>query len=322
MYKPLSIFILLLLLGSALHAQDKDVEGSEDHPMFTRVPGSTIIKYDFKEFDEAVLPLSKYLTLKRAFTKTKRVEGAVYRIGYKIPAGRSTLEVMRSYEDALAKGDAKILFECSGSSACGNAFDSGLDDQPGEEDLFGSEVVEEDSQRYLAARMDKHSGAIYVIVYAYHQYDTEKPYVRFRVIETEAQQEQLITLNADAIKQALDNTGHIAVEGIYFDTNKATLRYESAPVLQEMATVLNNNPDLHVYVVGHTDDTGELDYNMELSSRRAKAVADYLTGKLDVNANQVEAHGAGPLAPVAANSLEKGRQQNRRVEMVKKIRKE
>lgn len=322
MFKTSSILLVFLLCPLLLHAQEHDVQGSKDHPLFSRVPGSTIIQYSHKEFDEVVLPLGRAFWLKQAFEDQKRVTGEVYRIGYKIPSGRSTLAVIHSYKQALKEGHAEILYACSGEKgdgACGVGFATLLNKLPGEGSLFGTETIDDESQRYLAARMERDGQTLFVMVFVYYQYGTETPYIRLRTVATGAEQEQLVTLTADVIKQGLDETGHMIIEGIYFDTGKANIRPESEAVLREMATVLNSNPDLKVFIVGHTDDTGAFAYNMQLSQRRAEAVAKYLIENLHVDPARIQPEGVGPLAPVASNRTETGRQKNRRVEMVKRI---
>jgi len=318
MNRSIILFLVFLIVAPLCQVRAQDVSGSRDHPLFSRVQGSTIIKYEQKSFDELVLPLGEFKFFDGVFEEQKRVEGAITRIGYRLPSGRSTLEVIRSYEQAITGHDGEILFECSGESECGNGFDNGLNDLPGEEALFSAETVDEDNQRYLAAKLDSPQGEVYVMVYTYYQYSTERPFIRLRIVETGGKQEQLVTLNADALMQELNQTGHVAVRGIYFDSDKATLRPESEPALREMAKLLNNNPELEVYLVGHTDNTGEFDYNMKLSQWRSKAVGDYLIGNLNVDRGQLATHGVGPLAPVASNDTEAGRQKNRRVEMVKR----
>lgn len=318
MNRTIYLFLFSLLVTPLFQARAQDVSGSRDHPLFSRVQGSTIIKYDRKSFDEMVLPLGEFKFFDGVFEEQQRVEGAITRIGYRLPSGRSTLEVIRSYEQAITGHDGEILFECSGESECGNGFDNGLNELPGEEALFSAETVDEDNQRYLAAKLDSPQGEVYVMVYTYYQYSTERPFIRLRIVETGGQQEQLVTLNADALMQELNQSGHVSVRGIYFDTDKATLRPESEPALREMAKLLNNNPGLKVFIVGHTDNTGKFDYNMKLSQWRSKAVGDYLIGNLNVDRDQLATHGVGPLAPVASNETDAGRQKNRRVEMVKR----
>ena len=105
--------------------------------------------------------------------------------------------------------------------------------------------------------------------------------------------------------------------GIYFDTDKADIKPESAPTLAEMAKFLTEASDLAVVVVGHTDNQGAMDYNLDLSHRRAQAVADALVSGYGIAKDRLTAAGAGFLAPVAPNDNESGRAKNRRVEMIR-----
>lgn len=63
----------------------------------------------------------------------------------------------------------------------------------------------------------------------------------------------------------IDQTGSVSIYGIYFDIDRASIKVKSAPVLAEIASLLKNNPDLNLHVVGHTDATGSLAHNMDLS---------------------------------------------------------
>ena len=115
---------------------------------------------------------------------------------------------------------------------------------------------------------------------------------------------------------ALASEGRVVAEGITFDTASATLRPESLPVVQEIAAMMAANPGLRVRVEGHTDNTGTASANTRLSEQRANAVRSMLVG-LGVAEGRVEAVGRGPSQPVASNDTETGRQQNRRVELVR-----
>ena len=110
--------------------------------------------------------------------------------------------------------------------------------------------------------------------------------------------------------------GRVAIYGIYFDFGKAEVKPESDPVLKEIAKLLQQNPTLQLHVVGHTDNVGDLTYNMKLSQDRADAAVKELVSKHGVDAKRLKAHGVGPLAPVASNKTEEGRTKNRRVELV------
>ena len=110
--------------------------------------------------------------------------------------------------------------------------------------------------------------------------------------------------------------GHVALYGIYFETDKAELQPASDVMLQEMARFLATDPSMKVFIVGHTDNVGALDYNMELSQRRAEAVVQALIARYGINTTRLISMGVGPLSPVAANRTAGDRARNRRVELV------
>jgi outer membrane protein OmpA-like peptidoglycan-associated protein len=85
--------------------------------------------------------------------------------------------------------------------------------------------------------------------------------------------------------------------------------------LKEVAKLLQDNASLKVWVVGHTDNTGQDEANVVLSQARAASVVKALL-QMGVAATRLAPHGAGPFAPVAPNTAEEGRARNRRVELV------
>jgi len=135
------------------------------------------------------------------------------------------------------------------------------------------------------------------------------------VVETQLTQD--VVADAAALSSGLNGSGHTVVNGILFDTGKAEVKPESAPALQEVVKLLQQNAKMKVYVVGHTDNVGGLPANMDLSRRRAEAVVKMLTGQFGVAADRLQAYGNGPYAPLASNDSEDGRALNRRVELVK-----
>ena len=84
-----------------------------------------------------------------------------------------------------------------------------------------------------------------------------------------------------------------------------------------VATLLQQNPALQIYVVGHTDNVGKRKDNLELSNKRAAAVVKELISHYQIEASRLESGGVGPLAPVATNDTKEGKELNRRVEIVK-----
>ncbi len=84
--------------------------------------------------------------------------------------------------------------------------------------------------------------------------------------------------------------------------------------------MLKRNPDLLLYVVGHTDDTGDGAANVNLSKQRADSVVAALEKNYQIAANRLQAQGVGPYAPAGNNTSDAGKQKNRRVELVKRLR--
>ena len=125
-----------------------------------------------------------------------------------------------------------------------------------------------------------------------------------------------VTGNAEWMKLQIEQYGKVAINDILFDTDKATIQAASSPVVAEVAKLLGMMPELKVYVVGHTDMSGTLEHNLDLSKRRAAEVVRVLATDHGIAAAQLDAHGVGPLAPVSTNKTEAGRQLNRRVELV------
>ncbi len=135
-------------------------------------------------------------------------------------------------------------------------------------------------------------------------------------IVTEIQLTQDVVADAAALSSGLKSNGHTVVNGILFDTGKAEVKPESAAALKEIVKLLEQDPKLKLYVVGHTDNVGALAANVELSNQRAAAIVKEMIGHYSVAGNRLLAHGAGPYAPVTSNTSEEGRALNRRVELV------
>jgi OOP family OmpA-OmpF porin len=106
-------------------------------------------------------------------------------------------------------------------------------------------------------------------------------------------------------------TGNI--KGITFDTNKATIRRDSIPVLDEAVRILLQYPDIRIEIAGHTDNQGKHEHNMQLSKDRAESVKSYLAG-MGVDESRMETVGHGPDVPIDTNDTKPGRANNRRIE--------
>ena len=116
---------------------------------------------------------------------------------------------------------------------------------------------------------------------------------------------------------ALSAEGRVSTQGILFDTGSDVIRPESTPTLKEIGQMLTEHPELRLRVEGHTDNVGADEANQALSQRRAEAVKTLLAASYGVDAARIEAQGLGPSKPAADNATPEGRQQNRRVELVR-----
>src|SRR5690606_12737700 len=141
---------------------------------------------------------------------------------------------------------------------------------------------------YFAAELQRSQGPGWVVVGA-AQYSKDKIVVRVDVSEGRAMEEGLGFVDADAMARGRDADGRIALYGIHFDHDKATLRAESDQTLGEIAKLLTSRPKLRVFIVGYTDGVGTLEYNLGLSSDRAKTVAEALVMRHGIDRSRLDA---------------------------------
>lgn len=287
--------LMLLGLAPAAGAQS-------DHALISRYPGSTLTKQDAKEFDQYRLIVG--LDLKSMTFETRDVEGALTRIVYTNPAARSTLEIFRNYRGALDGAGAEILYTCE-EHACGPGYARSKWGQTN-----GLFAASDGDPRYVAARVTRGQAQAYVAVMV------GKQRTQVDVVEVKAMDKGLVAVDPAALARGLEKNGSVRIYGILFDVDKAEIRPESKATLAAIADLLRAQPGLSIFVVGHTDSTGALDHNFKLSAARARAVTAALGRDFGIAAARLDAHGAGPLAPVAPNTTEDGRQLNRRVELV------
>lgn len=316
-----TIFCLLiatLCSPTASVAQKRgDIKGGKDHPSIgARYPGSKIVRYKTQKFDEFKFLLGR--VKKRGVPgKSETLEGKTTRVSYEISKERSVLEVLRNYEIALKEKGFEILYKCSAKDCGGRAFNHTVVPYwSGFAENYGK-------QRYFAAKRSDAKGDVYVAVYVVRNSSTGGPkrnliYAQTDVIEIAKMDVGLEVVKASAMQKAIQQAGHIALYGILFDLDSANIRDGSKPALAEIAKLLKGQPALKLFVVGHTDNQGKLDYNLALSQRRAASVIQHLVTNHKIQAVRLKAHGLGFLAPVATNRSDEGRQKNRRVELVER----
>jgi outer membrane protein OmpA-like peptidoglycan-associated protein len=216
--------------------------------------------------------------------KKMTVEGHFYYFNYGIKKGEekaSGPQVLRNYMNAVKKAGGSVVYE----EGCCNVY----------------------------LKLKNNNRITWVRVKAYRDAGSYQVW-----IVEEAEMEQDIVVDAKSMLNDINAQGRVALYGIYFDFDKSDVKPESDPTLKEISKLLSENPKLDLYIVGHTDNVGDYNYNMKLSESRADAVVKTLVSKYNVDKNRLTPAGVGPLAPVTTNDTEEGRAKNRRVELIKK----
>jgi outer membrane protein OmpA-like peptidoglycan-associated protein len=126
-----------------------------------------------------------------------------------------------------------------------------------------------------------------------------------------------VAASRKSIYDDLAAKGRISTQGILFDTGSDRVRPESGATLKEIAEMMKKHPDLRIRSEGHTDNVGKPDANLALSERRAAAVKAVLEKEFQIDGTRMESQGLGDTKPAAKNDTPEGRQNNRRVELVK-----
>lgn len=106
----------------------------------------------------------------------------------------------------------------------------------------------------------------------------------------------------------------VVLKNVFFDLDKAELKPQSKPELDELAQFLKANPNVVIEVAGYTDNQGSDAHNADLSQRRAEAVKQYLVDKKGIDGMRIQTKGYGAANPIASNETAVGRAQNRRTE--------
>ena len=126
-----------------------------------------------------------------------------------------------------------------------------------------------------------------------------------------------ITTAAPDTRSKLLTEGKLVSYGIYFDVNKDIVKPESYGTLKDIAQVLQQNPEVRIKIVGHTDADGNDASNLDLSKRRALSVKNELVKTFGIDASRLETDGMGETKPVALNDTPSNKALNRRVEFIK-----
>lgn len=278
------LILILLFVSFKTSIAQQDAEDCKDHPLFNRMPNFNIDECS-QNYDAVEVPISE--------ENTQHVEGNVTKIRYtfneesnqKMP---SIFQVEKNYENAVvSKGGKKVIIQTS---------------PPG--DLAINAV-------YKGSMKGKN---VWVCVGEFYEPEGGGKLGAYSlwVIEQEDMKQDI---TANDILESLNSTGTATLH-INFETGKADIKPESQKIVDEITTMLKQNPSLKLSIEGHTDNVGNATSNKTLSEKRANAILAALVSK-GISKDRLSGKGWGQDKPVADNSTEEGRAKNRRVELIK-----
>lgn len=327
------VFAVCALLNVTVAQSASDMPESHDHPKVPRIEGTEIIGFAESGYDAGTFMTG---SVGRELV-TEDVEGKRTRILYMGPTSLSPLAVLRNYQKAFDDlGEVEEVYSCQGSGCFSNLgaeftwrdsnqiptiFDFS-------QQMYGGNGYRD--QVYWYGRIAGPESLYHVSVYSavsappgFVRQDwamrvRNHPLIHLEVVEVADFKPALEFVSAAEMTADISRKGHIALYGIHFDFDSDQLKPESDPTLKEIASALQTDESLNIYVVGHTDNKGSREYNEALSERRAVSVVGALSSRYGVAKDRMIPVGAGLIAPVATNRTEEGRALNRRVELVER----
>ncbi len=296
--KKLSALIAVLIAGPVC-AQDLTLPTSA-RQLSQRV--STLDSYDVPTgvFENGAVP-------------ARTVEGRVDRRTWRVQAGSSTtLQILAPLRDQIKAQGYDITFECEAQNCGGFDF------------RFGTEVVPTPDMyvaihdyRFLTATRDDEVLSLLV------SRNPPDGYIQLIRVTPDGSAPPppplVVTETVEAsggLLNEFQNNGHVILNDLEFQTGEVALGDGPFSSLNLLASYLADNPATRLALVGHTDDTGDLQANIDVSTGRAEAVRARLIEAYGVSADRIEAQGVGYLAPLTSNTTAEGRSLNRRVEAV------
>lgn len=243
---------------------------------------------------------------------SRTIEGRVDRLTWQVQAGSATtLQLLAPLRDQIEAQGYDILFECEARDCGGFDF------------RFGTEVVPTPDmyvaiQDYRFLSAEKGENVLSLLV-SRNPPDGYIQLIRVTPADAPAQAPVVIeetVKGTGGLLSELQQNGHVILDDLHFHTGEVALGAGPFGSLALISGFLSENPDTRLALVGHTDDTGDLQANISVSRKRAEAVRTRLIEAHGVAGDRIEAQGVGYLAPITSNATEEGRDLNRRVEAV------
>ena len=317
--KGILFIIVILFMASFLFAE------AQDHPALYRYEGAEIVADQQQDYARYVLGLANHEERNfrghmKYFADYIDLEGKLTRIQYCVDPSEGLEKVFQNYMQALKKSGYQILFTTSEMNNWPFWHEDVYHHEWGINALQGEDfrsMSAREGYRFLTAKGVYKANDLYFAIYMNIDKDDvhgDCLLVTQDIIEINPMESGLVT--AQKIDEAMALSGFVSIYGVHFDSGECEIQDESGPALEEIAIFLKKNSEKKYYIVGHTDNVGDFNLNMELSEKRAKAVKRELIEQYGVRNNQLNAYGVGPLCPVTSNRSDVGKARNRRVEIV------
>ncbi|MBY8976438.1 OmpA family protein [Rhodobacteraceae bacterium NNCM2] len=278
--------------------------------------GAVQTAYTDQDFNSYAMPIAPFGTGKPA---TETIEGRVIWSAYRLDDDATTADLMAGYRTWLDNAGFTEIFDCF-SAACGGfdfRFEAAILPAPGMlmdvADFRQLTMEREGDGAHASILVSRVLNSAYIQTVLVVPNESGRVVVATPNVETPA---ETVILPGDekALYDRLIEEGHVRIDGLEFETGGASISEGSSTTLDLLARLLNRN-DIAVVIVGHSDNVGGYQTNMELSKKRANAVMAALEAR-GVESSQLSAEGVGYLAPLASNASPEGRSINRRVELV------
>lgn len=303
----LSVVIFMIISGLSLCAQEND-------EIISLYEGSELVYDDNIGFESFY-----YLTGENSH---EVIDGKIYRKFCAAPEGVSPYEIIKNYEKAIASKGGTVIHLSRDAYRY-------TDPETGERIWFMSELfanarlkpldrgwayaqLTKEAQDYVVGKISTPEHDIYISVAA--AIIDEATY--YTIVTALAEPMDMDNVSLNVINEGIAKSGRVAIYDIYFDTGKSEVKDESTAALKIIADYLKNHSDQKFLIVGHTDNTGDFDANIRLSTARANAVMEILVSEYGIDAEQLKPYGNGSTSPQMSNATKEGKARNRRVELV------
>ncbi len=266
-----------------------------------------------RNFDKFTFPISTELDDSFNLKRLKETEGKITAIEYELPDGVTAYQVFRSYTKLIERKGATVIFSCENEACDQLKVKYVRQILPGSGSSMRNAAINSPGG-YMISKMNYEGKPFLISLVVAENKSDQKALYRLDFVEEEKLEEGKISM-AD-LSAGLERDGKMVFYAIEFEFDKSTLKPTSAEPIQTIATYLNENENVEILIVGHTDNKGDLAYNQKLSSQRADAVVAELTSKHGIAEKRLMPIGVGMASPVSSNTTEERKQKNRRVEIV------